>query len=271
MTGPWPADKPGMTTLDPALTILAALVGAVLGSAVTALSHRVPRGRSWLRGRSACPSCGFTLTARDLVPVLSFVASRGRCRLCGARIGWRYPFTELWCAAWAVLLLRQVGLAPVYPPLLLWGCLLVTLTWIDLDFQLLPDALTLTGTLLGLTATLMLPQGAHHALYGLLIGSGSLWLLGWLYEKVRGVEGMGFGDVKLAAMFGVVLGGTLTFLTLLLAALAGSVWGVVLMLRGRGTGRTELPFGTLLAPAAMVSFLVGDRLVNFYLGLFHRG
>jgi leader peptidase (prepilin peptidase)/N-methyltransferase len=271
MTALAPADKAGMMSLQLELTILAGVLGAVLGSGVTALAHRVPRDVSWLTGRSACTSCGRTLAAIDLVPVLSFAFSRGRCRQCGARIAWRYPITELWCAAWAVLLFRQIGPAPTYPFLLLWGCLLVALTWIDLDFKLLPDVLTFTGTLLGLAATLMLPHGAHRALLGLLIGSGALWLVGWLYKRVRGVEGMGFGDVKLAAMFGVVLGGPLTFLTMMLAALAGSIWGAALILRGRGSGRTELPFGTLLAPAAMITFLVGERLVNFYLTLMHRG
>jgi leader peptidase (prepilin peptidase)/N-methyltransferase len=271
MTAPPGADKAGMMSLRAELTILAAVLGAVLGSAVTALAHRVPRGISWLKGRSACPGCGRTLAARDLVPVLSFAWSRGRCRQCGARIGWRYPITELWCAAWAVLLFQRVGMAPTYPPLLLWGCLLVALTWIDFDFKLLPDALTFPGTLIGLAATLLLPDGAHHALLGLLAGSGALWLVSWIYQKVRGIEGLGFGDVKLAAMFGVVLGAPLTFVAMLMAALAGSVWGITLMMRGRGDGRTELPFGTLLAPAAMIAFLAGDRIVNFYLALVHRG
>ena len=270
---PWlvGADKADMMSTRLLLTTLAGVLGAVLGSAVTALAYRVPRGTSWLVGRSACPRCGRELAPLDLVPVLSFIGSRGRCRQCGAPIGWRYPITELWCAAWAVLLFMRVGLVPAYPLLLVWGCLLVALTWIDFDFKLLPDVLTFPGTLIGLAATLMLPQGAHHALLGLLAGSCALWLVAWLYQKVRGVEGMGYGDVKLAAMFGVVLGAPLTFLTLLLAALAGSLWGLSLVMRGRGDGRTELPFGTLLAPAAMVAFLAGDPIVNFYLRLVHRG
>ncbi|MGH7740514.1 MAG: prepilin peptidase [Candidatus Eiseniibacteriota bacterium] len=252
------------------LMVLAAVLGAVLGSAVTALAHRVPRHISWVSGRSACPGCGHTLAAFDLFPVLSFVWSRGRCRQCGKPIGWRYPITELWCGAWAVLLFMRLGTVPADPLLLLWGCLLVALTWIDFDFQLLPDSLTFAGTLIGLIVALMAPGGIHNALIGLLVGSGSLWLVAWAYERVRGVEGMGGGDIKLGAMFGVVLGGALSFFTILLAALAGSLWGVSLMLRRRGTGRTELPFGTLLAPAAMVALLWGDRVVLYYLTIVHR-
>jgi leader peptidase (prepilin peptidase) / N-methyltransferase len=247
---------------------LSAVLGLVMGSAVTAIAHRVPRERSWVQGRSGCPSCGAALGARDLVPVLSFALSRGRCRHCGARIGWRYPITELWCAAWAVLLFARVGLVPALPLLAIWGYLLVALFWIDLDFQLLPDVLTLPGTLLGIGAALTLPGGARHAILGIVVGSGVLWLLAFGYLKLRKMEGMGGGDIKLAAMFGAVLGWQLTLLTLFLAALAGSLWGAALIARGQGGGKTALPFGTLLAPAAMVAFLWGDFWIRAYAGLF---
>jgi leader peptidase (prepilin peptidase)/N-methyltransferase len=243
---------------------LAGLLGVVMGSAASAIAWRVPRGRSWVRGRSACPACGAELTAFDLVPLLSYLGSRGRCRHCGARIGWRYPVTELLCGAWAVLVLVEVGPVAALPFLALWGFLLVALLWIDLDVQLLPDALTLPGTLLALAAVLPRPGGPHHALLGIAVGSGPLWLLAWAYERLRRQEGLGGGDIKLAAMFGAVLGWKLTLVTLFLAALAGSVWGVTLMLRRRGGGQTALPFGTLLCPAAMVVFLWGDDLVRGY-------
>jgi leader peptidase (prepilin peptidase)/N-methyltransferase len=253
------------------ILLLLAVFGLAMGSAVTALAHRVPRDRSWVRGRSECPSCGARLGVRDLVPVLSFVASRGRCRHCGAGIAWRYPLTEILCAAWAVLLFRAVGLSPAYPFLALWGFLLVALMWIDLDFQLLPDVLTFPGTLLALAAALEWPQGAHRALLGVVAGSGTLWLLALAWERFRKIEGMGGGDIKLAAMFGVVLGWQLSLLTLMLAALAGSLWGAVLIARRTGDGKTALPFGTLLAPAAMAAFLWGEGWRDAYLALFAGG
>ena len=248
--------------------MLVAVLGLVMGSAVTALAYRLPRGHSWIRGRSACPTCGAVLRPRDLVPVLSFLIARGRCRHCGARIAWRYPLTELWCGAWALLLYRHVGVAPALPLLALWGFLMVALFWIDLDFQLLPDSLTLPGALLGVGAALTLPGGARHAILGVAVGSGLLWLLAWGYLRLRKVEGMGGGDIKLAAMFGAVLGWQLTLLTLLLAALAGSLWGALLIARRQGGGQTALPFGTLLAPASMVAFLWGEGWLRAYLGLF---
>lgn len=247
---------------------LVALFGLVMGSAVTALSWRLPRGRSWVHGRSGCTQCGATLTVRDLIPVFSWVLSRGRCRHCGAPVSFRYPLTELLCGAWAVLLFIKVGPGWSFVALALWGFLLITLTWIDLDFQILPDVLTLSGTLIGLSAVLMLPGGARYALLGIALGAGLLWVTGEVYFRLRGIEGMGGGDVKLAAMFGAVLGWQLSLVTIMLAALAGSVWGFVLIRRGRGDGKTALPFGTLLAPAAMVSFLWGEGLVEAYSRLF---
>lgn len=245
----------------------AGLFGLIMGSAVTALAHRLPRRISWVHGRSRCPACGHELGIADLVPLFSWLASRGRCRHCAARVPFRYPLTELLCGAWAVLVTRAVGLGWDLPFLALWGFLLVALLWIDLDHQLLPDALTFPGTIIGLAAALQWPGGARHALLGLVVGAGTLWAIGWLWWKLRGIEAMGGGDVKLAAMFGVVLGWKLTLLTLFLAALLGSLWGGALMLARRGHMQSALPFGTVLAPSAMVAFLWGRPLLDAYLSL----
>ena len=255
-------------TRDALEVVVVALLGLVMGSAVTAIAWRVPRGRSWIRGRSACPSCGTTLGVLDLIPVLSWVLARGKCRHCGAPVSWRYPLTEVLCVSWALLLHRQVGLTPALPLLGLWGGLLIALLWIDLDFQLLPDVLTFPGTLIGLAAALSLQDGARHALFGLVMGSGLLALVAWAYFRIRRVDGMGGGDIKLAAMFGVVLGWQLTLLTIMLAAFAGTLWGGLLMARGQGGPRTALPFGTLLAPAALVAFLWGPAILHGYARLF---
>jgi leader peptidase (prepilin peptidase) / N-methyltransferase len=247
---------------------VAGLFGLVMGSAVTAIAHRVPRGISWFHGRSRCPGCGHVLAAWDLVPVLSWASALGRCRYCRAPVSPRYPLTELMCATWTVLLAMKAGFGVTFPLLAVWGYLMIALLWIDLDFQLLPDVLTFPGTLIGLAAAALVPGGSRMALGGVVMGSGLLWLLAWGYFKVRKIEGMGGGDVKLAAMFGVVLGWQGALLTLFLSALAGSLWGGILMARRQGDGLTAIPFGTLLAPASMVVFLWGDRWLNAYLGMF---
>ncbi len=152
---------------------------------------------------------------------------------------------------------------PAYPLVAIWGFLMVALLWIDLDVQLLPDVLTLPGTLAAIAAA-FLQHTLRDALIGMLVGAGLLWLVAELYLRVRKVEGMGFGDVKLAAMFGALLGGPLALLTILLASFAGSIAGVALMSRGKGGMQTALPFGVFLAPAAMIVWLWGDGWVGSF-------
>lgn len=242
------------------------ILGLVMGSAVTALSWRVPRGESWVHGRSKCSGCGRVLEPLDLVPLLSWALNGGRCRRCKARVSARYPLIELTCGAWALLSWRAIGLTPAWPFLALWGFLLVALLWIDLDFQLLPDVLTLPGTLIGVGYALAGP-GARHAMWGMLVGAGLLWLVAEVYFRIRKVDGMGGGDVKLAAMFGAVLGPELSLLTIFLAAFAGTAVAVVMMSRGKAGMQTALPFGVFLAPAAMIAFLWGGGWLQAYFGL----
>lgn len=256
-------------TLEVYIGICVTILGLIMGSAVTALAWRVPRGESWVHGRSRCPSCGHVLGVLDLFPVLTWVISRGRCRHCGVHVSPRYPFTELWCATWAFLAWRHLGLVPAYPFVALWGFVLVALVWIDLDVQLLPDVLTFPGLVFAIVAALLGP-GVRHAMLGMLVGAGLLWLVAELYFRVRKIEGMGFGDVKLAAMFGALLGPVLALATIFLAAFAGSIVGAILMARGRGGMKTALPFGVFLAPAAMIVWLWGDGWVAAYLRLLHH-
>ncbi len=236
---------------------------------MTALSWRLPRGESWAKGRSRCPKCEHVLGPLELVPVLSWLFARGRCRFCGAPVSARYPLMEVVCALWSLLAWLHIGFVPMLVPVLLWGYLLVALVVIDLDFKLLPDALTLPGTLIAVTAALLGP-GARHALLGIAVGSGYLWLFAWIWATFLKREGMGGGDIKLAAMFGALLGPVGAFVTITLAAFGGALAGALLMARGRGSMRTELPFGTFLGPAAMVAFLWGDGWVAAYLELIGR-
>src|SRR5260221_6476 len=149
---PTQAKRGSVAALSPSLIIgsFVGLIGVVFGSAVTALSWRLPRGASWASGRSRCPACNHPLGPLDLVPVLSWVLARGRCRYCRAQVSARYPLIELACGAWALLAWLHLGLVPELAPVLLWGWMLVALLVIDLDFKLLPDVLTLPGTVIGL-------------------------------------------------------------------------------------------------------------------------
>ncbi len=240
------------------------LLGAIFGSGMTALSWRLPRGESWASGRSRCPNCAHVLGPLELVPVLSWLATRGRCRFCQARISARYPAIELSCALWSALAFAKLGFVAALAPVLLWGYLLVALFVIDLDFQLLPDALTLPGTLLALIAA-FLEHDAQHALLGIVVGAGYLWLFLWIWRTFLKRDGMGGGDIKLGAMFGALLGPFGAFLTITLAAFGGSLIGALLISRGKGGMRTMLPFGAFLCPAAMIAYLWGQGWIDAYL------
>jgi leader peptidase (prepilin peptidase)/N-methyltransferase len=171
---------------------------------------------------------------------------------------------ELLSGILLLLLVRRVESPLLLVPQGLFLLALLAVAWIDLDTQTIPDAVTIPGVGLGLAASLFAPPGLAGALLGAICGGVSLWLVGAFYEKATGVPGMGGGDVKLAAMMGAFLGVGGVFGAIFLASLAGSVFGLLLIARGKGGRRTAIPFGTFLAPAAIALCLYGDSLFRLY-------
>jgi leader peptidase (prepilin peptidase) / N-methyltransferase len=159
------------------------------------------------------------------------------------------------------------------PPLLyqrlLFACAMVVLFVIDLEHRILPDVITLPGIILGLIFSFFLPPGWLDSLIGLVVGGGSLWLMGEIYFRLRHEEGMGFGDVKMLAMIGAFLGWKLMLLTLVLSSFIGSIVGVAMIVLKRGDMKYALPFGTFLAVAALVAAVAGDRIVNWYASFYY--
>ncbi len=240
---------------------VAGLYGLVFGSFLNVVIHRLPRDMSLTRPRSHCPGCGATVRWYDNVPVLSFALLRGRCRRCGTRISWRYPAVELMTAALTVAVAARFGLTRVGALALVLVLLLVPLALIDLEHHLLPDVLTLPGIVVGLAAsTLSVIVPLSDALVGAALGAAIPYAVIVLYRLIRGVEGMGLGDVKLLAMIGAFLGWRGALLTLMLGACGGAVVGLTMIAVGRGRSDTELPFGTFLAAAAVVVLFVGSRI-----------
>ena len=242
-------------------------LGLVLGSFLNVVIARLPRGQSIVTPGSRCPRCKKPIRAWDNVPVISYVLLRGRCRDCKKAIPWRYPVVELASGTLLWLLVRQVEHPVLLVPHAAFLLALLVVTWIDLDTRTIPDAVTIPGVGLGLAASLFGPPGLTAALIGAAVGGLSLWLVGYAYERATGVPGMGGGDVKLAAMMGAFLGAAGVFGAIFLASLGGSVFGALLIARGRGSRRTAIPFGTFLAPAAMVLLLYGDTLYGWYRSL----
>ena len=266
-----------------------AALGACIGSFLNVVIHRVPREESIVFPTSRCPACGAKIRPYDNVPVLSYLLLRGRCRACGASISPRYPAVEALTAALFALVFLHTGPTLALPFDFAFVAALVALIFIDAEHMLLPNAITYPGIALALVARAVVPntygvgflaEGALAgqpawlvslvgALVGALVGGGSLWLIGWLWEKLRGVEAMGLGDVKMMFMVGAYLGWPLTVLTIFLGVLTGSIIGVALMLRqGRRDMKMLLPFGIFLGLGSIISLLFGASIVTWYVGQF---
>jgi leader peptidase (prepilin peptidase) / N-methyltransferase len=246
------------------------LCGAVFGSFLNVLIHRLPRGESPWQGRSRCPHCRRTIRWYENVPVLSFVCLRGRCAGCHERISWRYPAVELATGLLALLCVAHYGFGGAAGAYFLFLAALLAIACIDWEHRIIPDELSLGVLALGIVfAATVLPLGVWRGLLGALVGGGFVWGVGRAYKSWRGVEGMGFGDVKLAAMIGAFLGPVAVLLTIFGAAFMGSVYGMWLVARG-GHARTMVAFGTFLAAGAVLCLFFGDTLTLWYTGLWRR-
>jgi leader peptidase (prepilin peptidase)/N-methyltransferase len=245
--------------------------GAILGSFLNACAFRLPRGVSMIRPPSSCPRCGTPIRWYDNVPVAGWIALRGRCRSCRESISPRYPIVEALTALLFVILALRYGPTPALAPALLFGWLMILVTLVDFDARIIPDAVTLPGTVLGLLVAWFGPLPFRDAVIGAAGGFLLLWGVAWAYERITGIEGMGGGDIKFAALLGAFLGWQGFLLTLFLASLGGALAGGVLMLRGRGTGKTALPFGSFLAPAALVVYVFGNEILAWYVHTAFRG
>jgi leader peptidase (prepilin peptidase) / N-methyltransferase len=254
--------------LEPVHLTALVLLGLAVGSFLNVCIHRIPRDQSLSFPPSRCPACGYRLRWFDNVPVLSYVVLRGRCRKCRARISVRYPIVELVTMALFVVHGGAFGWSALLVPRILFACAMVVLFAIDLEHQLLPNAITIPGMAIGLISSTVLPPGIVDAVIGVAVGGGVLWAIGEAYFRYSGHEGMGGGDVKMLAMIGAFLGWKLVLVTLVLSSIAGSVIGVIVIAVKRGGMKYALPYGTFLALGALVASLAGDRIVNWYVSLY---
>jgi leader peptidase (prepilin peptidase)/N-methyltransferase len=248
--------------------LFAVVAGLCVGSFLNVCISRLPHRLSIVRPASRCPKCGRTLAWFENVPVASWIALRGRCRTCGTRIGITYPAVELVTAALFAGGYLVYGPTPLLAVRLAFACAMIVLFVIDLQHQILPNAITVPGIAVGLACSLALPPGWRAAAIGAVAGGGILWGFAEAYYRLRGVEGLGFGDVKMLSMIGAFLGWQLALLTLVLASFAGSILGMGLIATGRGRAQTALPFGTFLAVGALVAAVAGDGILAWYLSRF---
>jgi leader peptidase (prepilin peptidase)/N-methyltransferase len=236
-------------------------LGLFIGSFLNVVIARLPEGRSVIRPRSACPRCGAPIAWYDNVPVISFALLGARCRSCRAPIAWRYPLVELATGALFLLAYLRRGLAlDLVPTLVLLGAL-VAITVIDLDRQIIPDAISVPGIALGFAASL-LPGGVgwRSSFVGIVVGGGIFFAI-----IVLSRGGMGGGDMKLGAMLGAFLGWQLVLVGIMVAVLAGGLVALALLALGRKGRKDPVPFGPFLALGGTVALLWGDQLLTWYL------
>ena len=287
---------PDPSLVPPALGyILAGIFGAMIGSFLNVVIHRVPREESIVFPNSRCPNCSAVIAFYDNIPVLSYLLLGGKCRGCKKGISPRYPAVELLTGSLFVAVAWHDGFSYALPFDLIFAAALLALVFIDAEHMILPNVITYPGIVFAVIARLALPYltGSLHfddlpslthgvlanspvwisslvgAFLGALVGGGSLWLMGWTWEKLRGVEAMGLGDVKMMFMVGAYLGWRLTILTIFVGVLSGSIIGVLLMARQRKKDmQMLLPFGVFLGLGAIGAFLFGAHLVDWYAGQF---
>ncbi len=283
---------------SPALLIgVVFVLGLLVGSFLNVVIHRLPvmMDREWraqaeelagrtpvhaprydlIAPRSACPACQAPITALQNLPVVSWLALRGRCAACGVAISVRYPLVELLTAAASAIVAWKFGWGFTLALALAVTWILIALTFIDLDTQLLPDSLTLPLLWLGLLASLWAVAGGpappvdpRTSIIGAVAGYLSLWSVYHLFRLATGKEGMGYGDFKLLAALGALLGWQMLLPIILMSALVGALVGIVMILRHGRDRSAPMAFGPYLAAAGWIVMLFGPAMVERYLGLF---
>jgi leader peptidase (prepilin peptidase)/N-methyltransferase len=246
--------------------LVALALGLIVGSFANVVIHRLPNGQSVVRPGSRCPRCGRAVRPWDNVPVVSYLWLRGRCRDCGSPISLRYPAVELANGLAWLGLAALLGPSPRTYAAMAFATALLILSLIDLDHHLLPDAITKPGIAAGLAAS-FLPGSPVKPLAALLAAVGgylALLAVAKAYEKTRGAEGLGQGDWKMVAMLGAFLGWERMLLTLLLATIAGSLVGFLLMATRGVSAQHALPLGTFLGLAGIAVLFVGGPLIAWY-------
>jgi leader peptidase (prepilin peptidase) / N-methyltransferase len=265
--------------------------GLIVGSFLNVCIVRLPRGGSVVTPPSHCPRCKSGIKFYDNIPLISFLFLRGKCRNCGEPISWRYPLVELMNALCYVWIVSEFWIGGEAFLMMALCSSLIVITVIDYDHLIIPDRITLPGMLVGLTLApffmsplgdplpfhldSLLPHagpyltGFLNSFIGLVLGGGPLLAIGWIWEKLRHVEAMGGGDVKLMGMVGSFLGWKGALMTIMLGALAGSVVGVLLIVLKKHKMEKLIPFGPFLAAGAVASAFYGPDIVLWYLGLIH--
>jgi leader peptidase (prepilin peptidase)/N-methyltransferase len=273
------------------LTALAGLIGLLVGSFLNVVIYRLPimMQRNWRKEcaeylqidsgatepqepfnlavpLSRCPNCNTPIKPHQNIPVISYLFLKGRCAACSNPIAARYPLVEAFTAITSALVAWHFGYSPqtVFALALTWS--LITLSFIDIDHQLLPDNITLPVLWLGLLLSLFgFFTDTHSSIIGAIAGYTVLWAVYHLFKLATGKEGMGYGDFKLLALFGAWLGWQYLPVIILLSSLVGAIIGVAMIIFAKHDHNTPIPYGPYLAAAGWIALLWGNDLNQLYL------
>ena len=241
------------------------ILGLVIGSFLNVVIYRVPEGKSIVKPPSHCPECDHRLTPIELIPVISYIILKGKCRSCDTKISLRYPAVELITGIVFVINYLQLyyNLIILLAGLVL-SSILIVLTLIDYDHQILPDSITIGGLIIGLILSIFRPDiTVINAILGLLVAGGFLLIIAYASKG-----GLGGGDIKLMAMVGTFLGPLSAFAAIFIGALLGLLASLPGILSGELSRKSKLPFGPFLAGASLIFWFWGDYLWEFYLNIF---
>lgn len=271
------------------------LFGAAVGSFLNVVIHRVPLEESIVLPNSACPNCKGAIKPYDNIPLLSWLILRGKCRHCQNAISPRYPTVELLTALLFVLVFWRIGFSAFLPVSLIFVASIVALVFIDAEHMILPNVITYPLLVFALLVRLIFPLFLDASYFsdltvfplnemtgfpiwlislagaglGGLVGGGSLWLVGEIWKRLRGVDAMGLGDVKMMFAVGALLGWRLTLLTIFLGALTGAIVGIFMISRQKEKDfQAQIPFGIFLGTGAIISLLFGEQIIKWYLATF---
>lgn len=243
------------------------LLGSAVGSFLNVVIYRLPRRESIIFPPSHCPSCGHRLLSKDLIPILSYVLLRGKCRYCGTKISPRYILVELISGLFFALVFYFFGFSFFTFKSLIFFSLLLPVFFIDLEHMIIPDIISIPGIFIGLILSLF-NGNLKQSIFGSVFYGGVLLFIYVSALLILKEEGMGQGDIKLGFMIGSFLGFKLSILSLFLSYFIGGLFSIALMGIKRKDLKTAIPFGPFLIFSAFISMFWGEMILNFYFSFF---
>jgi leader peptidase (prepilin peptidase)/N-methyltransferase len=253
------------------IPIIVFIFGAVIGSFLNVCIYRIPRSKSIAKPNSFCPSCEKPIKYYDNIPIVSYILLGGKCRHCNTKISMRYPFIELMTAVVFLMISRRWGLSYESFIQMFFVSLLIVISVIDYDFQIIPDILSIGGLVLGLLIAFVRPGFRFmDAFYGVLLGGGVLFVIAYGYQLIMKREGMGGGDIKLLAMIGAFTGLKGVIFSLIGGSIMGTLVGIPLMLIKKENTKYAIPFGPFLSLAAFFYLFIGTNIVQQFTEVFFQ-